>query len=172
MGLFFAKPNYTTHTRIKQESTLSPKTNDKVMITPLVNNQSTKEVSSSDPIEALIGVAKSKLKAPYKEGQSGPNQFDCSGFVYYLFKTQGYTVPRTSLAQSKSGKPLDVAELQIGDLVFFDTSLRGHINHSGIFLGDDRFIHASSGKANGVTISTLNGWYKDKFRWGIKNPLR
>jgi cell wall-associated NlpC family hydrolase len=77
------------------------------------------------------------------------------------------------LKQSQIGKKLTKKELQVGDLLSFDTSLKGHINHSGIYLGDGKFIHASSGKAKGVTISDLNkGFYVDKFRWGTHIDLK
>jgi cell wall-associated NlpC family hydrolase len=115
----------------------------------------------------IIKIAQKHLGKPYKYGAVGPDSFDCSGFVYAVFKSAGINIPRTSLAQSKSnGKKLSKNQLKEGDMVFFDTSLKGHINHSGIYLGDDKFIHASSGRAYSVTISSLNGWYRDKFRWG------
>lgn len=119
--------------------------------------------------EELISLAKSKLGSPYVYAKSGPDSFDCSGFVYYVFKEHNMSIPRTSIDQSKiEGDKLTKEELQKGDLIFFDTSLKGHVNHSGIYLGGGKFIHASSGKANGVTISDINGWYKDKFKWGIR----
>jgi cell wall-associated NlpC family hydrolase len=115
----------------------------------------------------IIKIAQKHLGKPYKYGAVGPNSFDCSGFVYAVFKSAGINIPRTSLAQSKSnGKKLSKNQLKEGDMVFFDTSLKGHVNHSGIYLGDGKFIHASSGRAYSVTISNMNGWYKDKFRWG------
>lgn len=56
-----------------------------------------------------------------------------------------------------------------GDILFFDTHHRNHVNHSGVYLGDVKFIHSSSGKAYIVTISELDkGFYLDKFRWGIR----
>ncbi|MDQ7085991.1 MAG: C40 family peptidase [Sulfurovum sp.] len=115
----------------------------------------------------MISLAKSKIGTSYVYGSTGPDSFDCSGFVYYLFDEHNITVPRSSLAQSKDGTALAREDLQKGDIVFFDTSGKGKVNHSGIYLGDDTFIHASSGKAKGVTISNLNAWYKDKFLWGI-----
>ena len=115
----------------------------------------------------IVKTAKQHLGKPYKYGQTGPNSFDCSGFVYAVHKSLGITIPRTSLDQSRvSGKKLRPNQLRVGDMVFFDTSLKGHVNHSGIYIGNGQFIHASSGKAYSVTISSLNGWYKDKFRWG------
>ena len=119
--------------------------------------------------EKLISLAKSKIGASYQTAQSGPDHFDCSGFVYYLFKENDIKIPRTSLSQSESGDKLKREELKRGDMVFFDTYDRKHVNHSGVYLGDGKFIHSSSGKAYGVTISELDkGFYKDKFRWGVR----
>lgn len=135
-------------------------------------SKETKEVDSSivtNSSDTLISLAKSKLGSPYVYAKTGPNNFDCSGFVYYVFNENNISLPRTSINQSKIGPKITRAEIKKGDLVFFDTSLKGHVNHSGIYLGEGKFIHASSGKANGVTISDIDGWYKDKFKWGIKN---
>ncbi len=120
-------------------------------------------------IDKLISLAKSKLGDSYMPAKAGPDHFDCSGFVYYLFKTNDVSIPRTSLNQSKSGKKLTREELQKGDILFFDTAHRDHVNHSGVYLGNGKFIHSSSGKAYGVTVSELDkGFYLDKFRWGIR----
>ena len=119
--------------------------------------------------DKLISLAKSKLGNSYMPAKAGPDHFDCSGFVYYLFKTNNISIPRSSLTQSKSGKKLTREELQKGDILFFDTAHRDHVNHSGVYLGEGKFIHSSSGKAYGVTISDLDkGFYPDKFRWGIR----
>jgi len=119
--------------------------------------------------DKMILLAKSKLGDSYEPAKAGPDHFDCSGFVYYLFKTNGINIPRSSLTQSKSGKKLKREELKRGDILFFDTAHRNHVNHSGVYLGDGKFIHSSSGKAYGVTISNLDkGFYLDKFRWGIR----
>ncbi|OQX75344.1 MAG: hypothetical protein B6D54_06060, partial [Epsilonproteobacteria bacterium 4484_65] len=110
-----------------------------------------------------------KLGDSYEPAKAGPDHFDCSGFVYYLFKTNDVSIPRSSLAQSQSGNKLTREALQKGDILFFDTAHRNHVNHSGVYLGEGKFIHSSSGKAYGVTISDLDkGFYLDKFRWGIR----
>jgi len=118
--------------------------------------------------DKIIALAKSKIGSPYKYGETGSHFFDCSGFVYYLFKEQNISIERTSLAQSKGGNEINRTQIQRGDMVFFDTSSKGYVNHSGIYLGEDKFIHASSGRAKSVTISNMNAWYKDKFLWGIR----
>ncbi|RLA68975.1 MAG: hypothetical protein DRG09_06895 [Epsilonproteobacteria bacterium] len=130
-----------------------------------IDHRSTK----TTPVNKLISLAKSKLGDSYLYAAAGPDHFDCSGFVYYLFKENGITIPRSSLPQSKSGDKVTREELQKGDILFFDTHTREHVNHSGVYLGDGKFIHSSSGKAHGVTISNLDkGFYLDKFRWGIR----
>jgi len=124
--------------------------------------------NANSKVEKIITLAKSKMGNSYEPGKAGPDHFDCSGFVYYIFKNNGISIPRTSLQQSKSGKKLKREELKRGDILSFDTHDRKHINHSGIYLGEGKFIHSSSGKAYSVTISKLDeGFYKDKFRWGI-----
>jgi len=115
----------------------------------------------------LIAIARGHLGKPYVYGKYGPDSFDCSGFVYGVHKELGIILPRTSLNQSQiEGEKISRNRLQQGDLVFFDTSLKGKVNHSGIYLGEGKFIHASSGKAKSVTVSSMDSWYKDKFKWG------
>ncbi|MBU1669443.1 C40 family peptidase [bacterium] len=130
-------------------------------------NVSIENMTLLESNNSIIQEAKKYLGKPYQDGAIGPDSFDCSGFVYGVHKNLGISIPRTSLDQSNiTGQKLTKEALKVGDLVFFDTSLKGHVNHSGIYLGNDKFIHASSGKAYSVTISDMNGWYKDKFRWG------
>jgi len=125
--------------------------------------------TSNDRVEKIIALAKSKLGDSYEPAKAGPDHFDCSGFVYYVFKENGIKIPRTSLQQSKSAEKLSREEIKRGDILSFDTHDRKHINHSGIYLGEGKFIHSSSGKAYGVTISDLDkGFYRDKFRWGVR----
>ncbi|CAA6817459.1 MAG: Invasion associated protein p60 [uncultured Sulfurovum sp.] len=117
--------------------------------------------------KSILEIARGHLGKPYVYGKTGPDSFDCSGFVYGVHQQVGIILPRTSYNQSRiQGAKVSRKDLQKGDLVFFDTSLKGKVNHSGIYLGDGNFIHASSGKAYSVTISSLNAWYKDKFKWG------
>jgi len=120
-------------------------------------------------VDRIISLAKSKLGSSYEPTEAGPDHFDCSGFVYYLFRANGIAIPRTSIGQSQSGKKLTREELEKGDILFFDTYQSNHINHSGVYLGDGQFIHSTSAKGYGVIISDLDkGFYLDKFRWGIR----
>jgi len=135
-----------------------------IFFNTLYSNSSKNSLESNSTI---VNEAKKHLGKPYLLKATGPKNFDCSGFVYAVMKNIGIQIPRTSIAQSEiKGKKLTRKELKTGDLLFFDTSLKGHINHSGIYIGNNKFIHSSSGKAYSVTISSLDAWYKDKFRWG------
>lgn len=118
--------------------------------------------------DSLLSVAQEHLGVRYRYGGMNPSGFDCSGFICYVYERGvGKKLPRTARAQSTYGDILDRDELVAGDLIFFDTSSRGKINHSGIYLGEGKFIHASSGKVYSVTISSLDkGFYKRAFRWG------
>ncbi len=118
----------------------------------------------------LIKVAKAQVGVPYRYGGMTPRGFDCSGFVCYVYEEGiGKKLPRTAKAQSRYAKIVDVEELLPGDILFFDTSNRGEINHTGIYIGDGKFIHASSGKVYAVTISSFKkGFYKRAFRFGAR----
>ena len=135
----------------------------------VANTENNTTASSDTKVEKLITLAESKMGDSYESAKAGPDHFDCSGFVYYIFKNNGIQIPRSSHAQAESGDKLKRDALKRGDILFFDTHDRKHINHSGIYLGEGKFIHSSSGKAYGVTVSELDkGFYKDKFRWGIR----
>lgn len=115
--------------------------------------------------EELIRFAKSLLGVPYLYGGMTPAGFDCSGFTSYVFAAFGIRLERVSTDQAKQGTEISKENLRPGDLVFFDTS-GGHgvINHTGIFIGDGKFIHASSGTSYCVIISDLTtGYYNGNF---------
>jgi len=98
----------------------------------------------------------------YKRGGNTPDTgLDCSGFVRYVFKEAwGADLPRTSAEISRMGKPVDSKDLQPGDLVFYNTLRRG-FSHVGIYLGDNKFIHApSSGGQVRIESMTVNYWKK------------
>lgn len=92
--------------------------------------------------EVLIN-ALSLTGIKYKYGGSNPDTgFDCSGFVRYVFsQAANLTLPPTALAISQIGKTVRKDELQPGDLVFFNT-LKHAFSHVGIYVGDNKFVHA------------------------------
>ncbi|OAB26100.1 hydrolase [Paenibacillus macquariensis subsp. defensor] len=99
---------------------------------------------------------------PYQWGGTTASGFDCSGFILYIMgKFNVDNLPRTSETQAKEGTAVAKEDLQLGDLVFFNT-IGNKISHAGIYLGDDQFAHSSSSK--GVRISKLSeSYYKDRY---------
>ena len=98
----------------------------------------------------------------YKYGGNSPEGgLDCSGLVRYVFKeTLGIELPRTSQEISQVGKQVDTKDLQPGDLVFYNTLRRG-FSHVGIYLGDNKFIHApSAGGEVRIESMDLSYWKK------------
>jgi cell wall-associated NlpC family hydrolase len=96
----------------------------------------------------------------YRRGGSSPeNGMDCSGLVRYVFKqSNNIDLPRTSAEMSRVGEQVDKEDLQPGDLVFFNT-LRRTFSHVGIYLGDNKFIHAPTpGSAVRIESMDLSYW--------------
>jgi cell wall-associated NlpC family hydrolase len=121
------------------------------------SSSSSSNSSSNSTGEKLVNLAKSKLGCKYVYGATGPNTFDCSGLTQWCHKQLGITIPRTSLAQSKSGTLVNKSDLQVGDLVFFKTT-SAEVGHVGIYIGNDEFIHAPN-KSKPVKVDSLNSSY-------------
>ena len=82
---------------------------------------------------------KAFLGTPYEWGAEGPNTFDCSGFVQYVYAHFGVSTGRTTYDQIERGEYVSRENLQPGDLVFFGS---GSPHHVGIYVGNDSYIHA------------------------------
>jgi hypothetical protein len=107
-----------------------------------------------------IDQAMDLLGIRYRRGGSSPEAgFDCSGFVSHVFREGlGLVLPRTSKEMSKSGEPISRDELRPGDLVFFNT-MRHTFSHVGIYIGDNKFVHApSTGSKIRVDDMTASYW--------------
>lgn len=113
------------------------------------------------PAAQAAGLASGLIGAPYRWGGATPAGFDCSGLVYYTYRKAGLEVPRTSQQQFHAAQPVPIGSVEPGDLVFFGQ--RGRISHVGIYIGDERFIHApESGRT--VTVASLSdGYYRARF---------
>lgn len=120
---------------------------------------------SSDSADELIGSAMGLLGVAYRYGgTSASTGFDCSGFMQHIFRrSMGLNLPRTSAEQAKMGVGVSRGELQPGDMVFFRTMGRGRISHVGLYIGNDRFIHAPrTGKRIEIT-SLSNKYWNTKY---------
>lgn len=120
---------------------------------------STGSSASSLPAgEKIVAEAKKYLGVSYVYGGTSPSGFDCSGFVYYVYRQCGYSITRTATSQNSDGVYVSRDNLQPGDIVIFYNSAMSAIGHAGIYVGDGQFIHASSG-AGKVVISSLSTTY-------------
>ncbi|MFJ7734119.1 NlpC/P60 family protein [Lysinibacillus sp. NPDC097231] len=96
---------------------------------------------------------------PYKYGGTTTSGFDCSGFTSKVFADLGITLNRTSGSQYQQGTAVDKSDLQVGDLLFFNTS-GGGISHVAIYIGDGKMVHSQTNQ--GVSYSNVN----DPYYWG------
>ncbi|MDT8903074.1 C40 family peptidase [Anaeroselena agilis] len=116
---------------------------------------------SANP-NAIIATGQKYMGVPYVWGGETPAGFDCSGFTQYVMKQNGVTIPRTAAEQFAAGSPVAKDKLQAGDLVFFTTYKPG-ASHVGFYMGDGKFLHASSG-AKKVTVSKLDeAYYTERY---------
>ena len=126
------------------------------------SSDSSSSSSSNSTGEKLVNLAKSKLGCKYVWGATGPNTFDCSGLTSWCHKQIGISIPRTSLAQSKSGKAVNKSDLQPGDLIFWKTT-SAEVGHVGMYVGNNQFIHAPN-KSKPVKYDSLdNSYYKSRY---------
>ena len=94
---------------------------------------------------SVIALARQQLGRRYLFGGTSPESgFDCSGFVRYLMRAVGVETPRTAAQMARSGRPVprDISQLRVGDILTFGT---GRVSHVGVYVGNGRYIHASTG---------------------------
>ena len=128
----------------------------------------TSSASNKQKIEQMIEVAMNQLGKPYVYATSGPNTFDCSGFIVYAFKQIGMVMPHSAYQMGyQVGTKVSKSELKRGDLVFWNTVSDSDLcDHVGIYLGNGQAIHASSGTGRVIISSITSGYYSTNFSWG------
>ncbi|MEG0473681.1 MAG: NlpC/P60 family protein, partial [Solibacillus sp.] len=112
----------------------------------------------------LSTIAHQYIGVPYVYGGTTAKGLDCSGYTRIVFNKLGKDLDRTAAEQYKQGTAVSKANLQSGDLVFFNTT--GGVSHVGIYLGNNEFIHA--GTSTGVTVAKFNSSYWSKRYIGAK----
>ena len=126
---------------------------------------------STNKVQAVIDLAHKQLGKPYVWGAEGPNSFDCSGLIYYVYKNAaGITLPRTSSAQYSAGVAVSRSNLKAGDLIFSSTDGTGNITHVAIYVGDGQMIHAPRTGKNVEKVS-INNSYWNKAYVGARRVL-
>lgn len=134
------------------------------------NNQNSNPTGTVNG-KAIVDYAYTLMGKPYKWGASGPDIFDCSGFTQYVYKNAvNRSIPRVSREQSRSGKSVDKGNYQVGDLLYFDTNGDGAVNHVGIYIGSNQFIHCSGtiSRPDKVKVTSLATAYWTKAVLGAR----
>jgi len=118
-------------------------------------------LTAEDPTDArprIVTIALQYVGSPYARRGASPAGFDCSGFVMYVYGRAGIALPHSALKQYRLGTAVSRDALEPADVVFFD-----HLRHSGIYIGDGRFVHASK-TGDFVKVSRLDQrWFRS--RW-------
>jgi len=120
----------------------------RVVPRPYPGRAGTPEAASRDDVAAAFGesaasIARLLLGVPYRSGGTGPDGFDCSGFVQYVFGEAGLALPRSVREQMGLGVPVPAEAIEPGDLLFFAIDGR-QVSHVAVAVTADRFVHAPS----------------------------
>jgi cell wall-associated NlpC family hydrolase len=107
------------------------------------------------------------IETGYRFGGKNPEAgLDCSGMVSYVFrKSADIQLAGSAADLARQGRPVPAAQLRPGDLVFFNTRNKPH-SHVGIYIGDDRFVHAPNSRGKVRTESLKQGWFAARFEEG------
>lgn len=111
----------------------------------------------------IAAVAASLVGKPYQFGGADAAGFDCSGLALYAHERVGLSIPRTAVAQRRAARPVPLAQLAPGDLVFFHIRARG-VDHVGIYAGEGRFIHAPRAGQAVAYADLRHGFYARHLR--------
>ena len=159
-----SSPPVATPDTASQDTTASKTQEEKRMQTRLVMvmNPGAVEQEIREQVDGWLGV-------PYKWGGDSKQGVDCSGFVQAIYKQVfDWLLPRVTEQQVRKGRRIRPNQLRAGDLVFFQPE--NEYNHSGIYLGENKFVHASS--SEGVTIASLKTRYWQRYYWTSRRLLR
>ncbi|NLX76319.1 MAG: SH3 domain-containing protein [Clostridiaceae bacterium] len=122
----------------------------------LASRSSSGQYYNSELASKIIEYAKQFVGVPYVYGGTSSKGFDCSGFTYYVFKKFNIKLPRSAQEYANVGTKVSRENLKPGDILLFDRpSEPNRLGHVGIYLGNNKFIHASSSRGK-VSITTLS----------------
>ena len=139
-------------------------------------SESAAAAASSSKGQEAVTFAKQFLGVPYVWAGASPKGFDCSGFTLYIAKHFGINLPHTATSQMLGGYGASIAKsaLEPGDFVFFCDPSRSHgkaASHVGMYIGNNQFIHASSG-SHKVKIDSLSKAYYAKYYVGARRIIK
>ena len=144
---------------VKTSEALSKRGGSGTPSNPAPTTPPTNPGTSSPTGNAMVNYAMRYLGYPYVWATRGPASFDCSGFTYWVtLNVTGKNIGGGTWTQVSAGTPVSRANLQAGDLVFFQNTYTAGLSHVGLYIGNGQFIHAQN-EATGVVISDLDSSY-------------
>ncbi len=148
--------------KVKNKSNESKSSNTKSSNTKSVSTVAT----TGSGVNAAISAGNTQKGTPYVWGGKGTSGFDCSGFVSWAFGEAGYSIPSSTSALVSVGTKVSPSNMQVGDLVFFDTEGRPN-GHVGIYLGGGSFLGAQT--STGVAVASMSsGYWKNAFNGNVR----
>ncbi|ANH83110.1 hypothetical protein A8C56_20900 [Niabella ginsenosidivorans] len=169
----FIKGSITRQATVPHQDSLPVNTesppHDSLSVTGDSSEKTITPWSQKIALNDIVTFAESLKGTPYLYASSDPARgFDCSGFITYVFNHFGLQVPRSSVEFTNRGIAVPLSKAKRGDLILFKgtDSLATEVGHMGIVTENTdslRFIHSSSGKADGVTVTALNAYYLNRF---------
>lgn len=120
------------------------------------------EPSAPAQTTSAIGTAESLVGSPYVAGGTTPDGFDSSGFINYIFKQNGVKLDRTHEGMW-ANNGTKVSDPQPGDVVFFENTYKPGVSHSGIYLGNDKMIHAGTEDTGVEVTSTEIDYWSSRY---------
>lgn len=129
------------------------------------NSGSGAEIDASDAAAAALKLANELIGTTYKRGGTGPDEFDNSGFIYYIFRQSGYKMPRNIPDMAKEGTEVGRDELKAGDVLIFSNDIDGEAAFVAISAGNDQFISCNNPDSP-TDLRKFSNYYEQRFICG------
>ena len=131
--------------------------NETVKKTTANKKTNTSSIQASSKAASIVALAKEQVGKPYVWGATGPDKFDCSGLVQYVYQhAAGINLPRTTYDQVKVGQTVPLDKLQAGDLVFWGSETSPY--HVAIYIGNNQYVNSATPE-QGTIIQTMTSYY-------------
>ena len=140
-------------------------------VKPTASSRKVSTPSTSNSGSVVVRAAFNQVGSRYIWGASRPGAFDCSGFTMYVMRQMGVNLPHSSRAQYGMGRAVSRSGLLPGDLLFFRGPGGGGVGHVGIYVGNNKMVHAST-PSTGVIVSSLSEGYYISHYIGARRVLR
>lgn len=112
--------------------------------------------NNANKANEIVNMAKSEVGKPYAWGATGPNAFDCSGLVQYIYGQKGINLPRTTYDQVKVGQTVSMSDLKPGDLLFWGSPTAPY--HVAIYVGNNQYVNAATPE-QGTILQSITSYY-------------